>query len=76
MLTYGLVFKAILLVLGLWWCKDVLGRLRSDIAELKESDDSAHKGVIVFYWILTVGIMILLAIFVWGILSNIIGALR
>ena len=50
--------RAVLLVGGLWWCKVIFDRLRSDVARLKESDDSAEKGVIIFLWVLTVGILI------------------
>ena len=54
----------------------MFGRLRSDVAILKESDDTGHKGVIVFIWILTVGVIILILVFALSLVSNIIEAFR
>lgn len=67
---YSLVIKVILLIFGVRWCKDVFGRLQSDITVLKESDDKGHKGLIVFFWFLTLGIIILIASFAWSIISS------
>jgi len=71
----GVILKAVLLIAGLWWCKEIFVRLPSDINELRESDKKFIKAVILFYWILTVGIIILIGKFVWGLISNIIEAL-
>ena len=76
LLNYWLVIKAILLVAGLWWCKEIFGRLRSDIEDLRASDDAVRKGVIVFFWVLTVVIVALIGMFLWGLVSGIIKALR
>ena len=75
-LTFGLVLNAILLVAGLWWCKEVFERWRDDVAELKASDDRIKQGVIVFIWLLTLGIIVLIVNFVWAIVANILNAFR
>ena len=54
------VFLTILFVFGLWWCRDVYDRFPSDVACLKESNTFTEKFVIVFYWVLTVGILALM----------------
>lgn len=72
--SYGLIVQAALLVGGLWWCKEMWGRRHSDISELKESDDNVRKGVIVFFWLLTVPIAALVANFLWALISNMIDA--
>ncbi len=68
------VVGALLLVAGLWWCKQILGRWRDDVAELKESQDILAKGVIVFFWLLTLAIIVLIVKFTWRIVNNIVTA--
>ena len=75
-LNFGLVVNAVLLVAGLLWCKEIFGRLRSDVDDLKESDDNIQKGVIVFFWVLTIIIVILIINFLWGLINNIVEFLR
>lgn len=73
-LNYGLILNTVLLVGGIWWCKEIWGRRHSDISEFKESDDKVKKGVIVFFWLVTVPIAALVANFLWGVISNMIDA--
>lgn len=75
-LSYGTVINAILLVAGLWWCKEVFERWRDDVAELKESDDRVKQGVIVFIWFLTLLILLFIVNFAWAIVANIVRAFR
>jgi hypothetical protein len=75
-LSYELVFEAVLLVAGIWWCKEIFDRLKSDVALLKESDDNIRKAVVIFFWLLTIGVIILIVNFVWSIINNIIHAVR
>jgi len=69
----GTVFSAILLVAGLYWCKEVYGRWRQDVQELR-SGDRTRQSVIVVIWLLTSGIIVLIVNFVWAIVANIIDA--
>ncbi len=69
-LSPAVLIRAALLVGGLWWCKVIFDRLRSDVARLKESDDSAEKGVIIFLWVATVGIFMYVGhVLIWIVRS-------
>ena len=61
-----LVVRAVLLVAGLSWCKEIFGRIGKDAGRLRPSDDTTEKGVIVFLWIVTLGILVLILRFVYG----------
>ena len=69
MLNFGVAIKAILLVLGFLWCKDVIGKLPADIQTIKEGADKAEKHVVIFYWVITAGIMAAMGYFLWGLIS-------
>jgi len=43
-----------LLVLGVVWCKEVIGRFRNDVEELRGCEDKVRKAVIVGMWAVTV----------------------
>ncbi len=73
-LSFGVIIRAVLLVGGLWWCKVILERLRSDVARLRESEDSAEKGVIIFLWVVTVGILIYVGNFLIWMVRSILSA--
>jgi len=62
----------VLLVFGLWWCIDIFLRLPKDIAELRENSDALDKGLIVFYWILTLGIVWMIYSIVYGLVTRIL----
>lgn len=67
---FRVIIRAVLLVGGLWWCKVILERLRRDVARLRESEDSAEKGVIVFLWAVTVGILMYVGhVLIWIVRS-------
>ena len=73
-LTFRVVFYAVLLVAGLWWCKEMVGRFRDDLRRLKEGEDKAEKGVILFLWGLTVVIALLIARFVLALARGVAAA--
>jgi hypothetical protein len=73
--SFGVLVQAILLVAGLWWCKEMWDRFPADRKRLKESQDSGEKGVIIFFWVVTAGIVILIVTFAWGLLRAILAAL-
>jgi len=74
LLSPAVVIRAVLLVGGLWWCKAILDRRHSDIARLRESGDPAEKGVIVFLWVVTVGVAIYVGHVVIWIVKSILSA--
>ena len=69
------VFQAMLFVFGLVWCKEIFDRFRSDVACLKESRTITEKVVIVFYWVLTVGVLALIIRFSIHIVASIVESL-
>lgn len=69
-LSYGLVISAILLVAGLWWCKEIIGRLPKDIEEFRTADNPADRIVILIFWALTVGVIFFIVQFIWGLIWN------
>ena len=56
---------AFLLLLGILWCREILGRFHSDLEEFRKTQDTVDKAVILFYWALTVPIMIVMAVIIW-----------
>jgi hypothetical protein len=75
MLTYGLLVKAVVIVIGIWWCKEIFGRLRDDIDELKTCDN-IRRGVIIFMWLVTIIILIALIGVAISLVMNIIVIFR
>jgi hypothetical protein len=73
MLSFGLVWRAILLIAGIWWCKEIIGRWRDDVDELK-TPDWTRRGVILGLWAFTVVVLVLLGSFIWGLIANIVRA--
>jgi hypothetical protein len=73
MLNFGLVWRGLLLVAGLWWCKEILGRWREDVEEFK-APDATRRGVILGLWAFTVVVMALIGVFLWGLIVNIVRA--
>jgi hypothetical protein len=73
-LSFNLLIKAALLVGGLWWCKEIFQRLRSDIDELKTTRDRTKRNVIIFFWVLTLVIIFFIVRFIVQLLSVILKA--
>lgn len=57
MAVHRAVFALVLIVAGAIWCKEVFGRLGTDIAEFAEHRDGYRRFAIVFMWLLTVVIV-------------------
>ena len=68
-------FQAMVFVMGLVWCWEIFGRFRSDVARLKESSSATEKIVIVFFWVLTVGVLALMIRFSIHIVASIVKSL-
>ena len=73
MLSFGLLWRAGMLIAGLWWCKEILGRWREDVEELK-APDATRRGVILGLWAFTAVVMALIGLFLWGLIANIVRA--
>ena len=71
-----IALKAALFVVGAFWCKEMFGRWREDVSSLRELKDLVRRGAIVGIWLITFGIIFLMARFVWGIAAPLVEALR
>jgi hypothetical protein len=67
-LSFGFLWRVGLLILGLWWCKEILGRFRDDLAELKDPD-ATRRGIIVGLWAVTAVIMGVFVLIAWNIIA-------
>lgn len=67
---YWPITKVVLVILGLWWCKEIFGRFREDATRMKESQYPGEKFAILFYWILTAGVITLIGNFVYSAVTN------
>ena len=54
---FRIMVMILLPIAGYRWCRTIFGRFRADLAVLRESQDSSHKIVIVFWWVLTLVIV-------------------
>lgn len=71
--TFWLVGQVVLFLLGCWWCKEVFGRFKTDIEEVKQPKLPGQRWTVIFYWALTGCIMLAMGYFVYGIAAPIIG---
>lgn len=67
--------KIILLIGALIWCKEVLSRLGKDIGRLRSTESGSEKFAIVFVWFLTLGVLVYLGSFVYGLIKPILNYL-
>ena len=65
-----------LYILGVWWCYEVIGRFREDIREIRELKGVTRKAVIIFIWILTGIIEIVLIRYSFVIINNLFSFVR
>jgi len=69
-LSFGVVLDAILLVLGLVWCREMFGRWRKDLAEFRTAGaGDGSRGALLFLWGVTAIVVLLLVNFAVGILA-------
>ena len=70
-LNFGLVINAILVVLGILWCREMFGRWRNDLAEYRGSEDASTRQALIILWGITAVIVVLLLNFFVGLAKNI-----
>ena len=75
-LNFGMLVQAILFVLGIWWCKEILSRWRDDLAKVREPDDQADRVVVIIFWIITVLVLLLCVRFALNIGGSIVRGIR
>lgn len=69
---FWVLAKAVFFVLGLAWCREIFGRLRKDVEELRNSRDNVARGVIVLLWVVTIFVIRFLVYYVWDIVQGVI----
>lgn len=65
--TFAWVIYALLLAGAYLWCQAIFGRFRSDVQELRSNPDKVAKAVIVFFWLMTLLIILWAAWFIGGL---------
>ncbi len=65
-----------LYILGLAWCYHVIGRFREDVREIRELKEITRKAAIIFIWIITVIIAIVLIRYSFVIIENLVLFIR
>jgi len=50
---FGALALGVLYILGLWWCYEVICRLREDIQEIRQVRQISRAVAIIFIWALT-----------------------
>ena len=70
------LIQAILLALGIWWCKEMLSRWRDDLAKMRAPDDQADRAVIIILWSITALVLLLCVRFAWNIGESIVRGIR
>ena len=71
-LDFGMLFNAVLFAVGVYWCYEMFGRWRSDLADLRDLDDSLQKLVIVGLWLVTLVIAVFVANFAVALIIPIV----
>ena len=61
---------------GVVWCAQVARRFRDDVVEIRERREVARTGSIVFIWVLTAGIAVVLVLCTGAIIRNLMELVR
>lgn len=72
-LNFGVIINAILIVMGILWCREMFGRWHKDVADYKaakDAKDPSTRQAIIILWIVTALVVLLLVNFFVGILMN------
>ncbi len=75
-LNFGVLLDALLLAIGAYWCYEMFGRWRSDLADLRELDDNLQKAVIIGLWLITFVVAALVVNFAVGVVAGVIEFVR
>ncbi len=75
-LDFGMLFNAVLFAVGVYWCYEMFGRWRSDLADLRDLDDSLQKLVILGLWLFTFIVAAFVANFAIALIIPIVQGIR
>ncbi len=75
--SFGMLFASILLVFALWWLKEMLGRWRSDLEELRDPQTEwIPRLCLIGLWLVTLVIAIAAFSFIISIVIMAMAGLR
>ena len=63
---------AAIYIFGLWWCYEVITRFRQDLREIFELKEVARTAVIIFIWIITIPIMLVIVLYSFVLIKRLI----
>jgi len=69
-ISFGDLIEIAILIIGIFWCREIFGRLPKDIEEFKNKKDGTTRFVIVFFWVITAGYLIFVIKFIWDIILS------
>ncbi len=69
MFGLGALIQVGMLIAGCWWCKEIFGRFRSDVVEIK-SGDWTQRSVVVLIWAVTGVVLYWICSFVLTVAMN------
>jgi uncharacterized membrane protein SpoIIM required for sporulation len=73
---YRALGLAVVYIWGVWWCYEVIGRFRRDLEEIRELKQAARTGAIIFVWVLTAVVAVVLAVWTFAIIGRIVSFVR
>ena len=76
LLTPWLIAKAVLFVLGVWWCVEMFPRWREDLGKFGPGHDWSDRGVVIALWIATTVIGFGCVRFLLGAVGRIVEVMR
>jgi hypothetical protein len=74
--SFGTVFSILIIVGGIYWCADVFGRFRKDLATLRESDEPAERIAVIFWWAVTAFVFVYMCFVMWRVWGRIYETFR
>ena len=75
-LDFGMLLNVVLFAVGVYWCYVMFGRWRSDLADLRDLDDSLQKLVIIGLWLFTLVVAAFVANFAVALIIPIVQGIR
>jgi len=70
-LNFGIFLDAVLLVLGVLWCREMFGRWRRDLDEFRTTKNASVRQASAILWAVTALVVVLMINFFVGILHNV-----
>jgi hypothetical protein len=71
-LSFGLLIDAILLVLGVLWCREMFSRWRRDLQEFRTTKDASTRQALGILWAATAVIVVLELNFLVGFVRAVV----